>query len=237
MKYLILLLGSFFGANLMAQKSDNALSSFRFYIDKSIDSAFTQSERDSFKLGLMPFSLTQRFEQEHKKYQHKRDSIFKKLGGLPVPDFEARDTAGLVHRPAHYRGRVVLLHFWRFWDFSFQNEIPRLNDIIEKYRKDGLEILSFTDLSLEKSEKAYLEQHPVLFPIIENADKFGDIFLPIRVNKPYIVFVDKYGRMRYFLTQEDMRIVISNVNEKAQTATAKPVSYNLEDKIVQLLKE
>jgi peroxiredoxin len=237
MKYLILFFCLLCWANLTAQKSGNATSNFRLYIDKSIDSAFTQSERDSFNRGLTPFSLSQRFEQEHKNHLRKRDSILKKMEGLPVPDFEARDTSGLVHRPAHYRGRVVLLHFWRFWDFSFQNEIPRLNEMIEKYRKDGLEILSFTDLSLEKSEKTYLEQHPVLFPIVENADKFGDIFLPIPVNKPYIVFVDKYGRMRHFLTQEDMTVIKSNINEKVMGKETKPVNYKLEDKILQLLKE
>ena len=232
MKYLILFFTFLYLSETTAQQAN-----FSMTFGKGIDSMLTYLERDSLKRGVVPFTLYQLFEKQQRDYLHKRDSILKKLDGLPVPDFEARDTAGLVHRPANYRGRVVLLHFWRFWDYSFQNEVPRLNEMIEKYRKDGLEILSFVDLSLEKSEKAYLEQHPVLFPIIENADKFGDIFLPIPVNKPYIVFVDKYGRMRYFLTEEDMRIITSNVNEKLKTATIKPVTYNLEDKILKLLKE
>ena len=232
MKYLTILFSFLFLSKTTAQQAN-----FDRRFGKGIDSTLTQTERDSLKRGLIPYTLNQLFEKQHRDYVHKRDSIFKKLEGLPVPDFEARDTAGLMHRPANYRGRVVLLHFWRFWDYSFQNEVPRLNEIIEKYRKDGVEILSFVDLSLEKSEKAYLEQHPVLFPIIENADKFGDIFLPIRVNKPYIVFVDKYGRMRYFLTQEDLTFVKSNINEKVMAAEIKPISYKLEDKILQLLKE
>ena len=232
MKYL-----AFFFYFLFLSETTAQQANFSRAFGKGIDSTLTQSEQDSLKRGLIPYALNQIIHKQQRDYVHQRDSIFKKLDGLPVPDFEARDTAGLVHRPANYRGRVVLLHFWDFWDYSFQNEVPRLNEIIEKYRKDGVEILSFVDLSLEKSEKEHLQKYPVLFPIIENADKFGDIFLPIRVNKPYIVFVDKYGRMRYFLTQEDMRIVTSNVNEKVKTATIKPITYNLEDKIIQLLKE
>ncbi len=232
MKYLVL-----FISFLCLSKTTAQQANFSMTFGKGIDSMLTYLERDSLKRGLIPFTLNQLFEKQQRDYLHKRDSILKKLDGLPVPDFEARDTAGLVHRPANYRGRVVLLHFWRFWDYSFLNEVPRLNEMIEKYRKDGLEILSFVDLSLGKSEKAYLEQRPVLFPIIENADKFGDIFLPIQVNKPYIVFVDKYGRMRYFLTQEDLSFIKSNINEKVIGHDMKPVNYKLEDKILKLLKE
>lgn len=232
MKYLIAFFSFLFLSRTTAQQAN-----FTMPFGKGIDSTLTQSERDSLKRGLIPYTLNQLFEKQHHDYRQKRDSFLKKIEGLPVPDFEARDTAGLVHRPAHYRGRVVLLHFWRFWDYSFQNEIPRLNAIVEKYRKDGVEILSFVDLSLAQSEKTYLEKNPVSFPIIENADKFGDDFLSFRLNKPYVVFVDKYGRMRYFLTQEDITFVQSNINEKVMTTEMKPINHKIEDKIVQLLKE
>jgi hypothetical protein len=220
---------------IMAQTPSSAQP--RFSLPKGYDSTLTQLEQDSFKRGFIPYTLQMQFEKQHKNYLNKRDSFLKKADGIPVPDFEAHDTSGFTHRPAQYRGRVWLLHFWNFWDYSFQNEIPRLNEIAEKYRKDGVEILSFVDLTLAQSEKAYLEKNPVFFPIIENAHKFGDEFLPFYINKPYIVFVDKYGRMRFFLTQDDITFIKSNINEKVMGKEMKPVAYKLEDKILQLLKE
>jgi thiol-disulfide isomerase/thioredoxin len=237
MKYLLLLLCSLLCSKLSAQKQISALPRIDSRLVTQFDSILTQPERDSFKHGLIPYVLQIRFDKYEREYTQKRDSFLKTLEGRLVPDFEAQDTSGLVHRPANYRGRVVILHFWNFWDYSFQNEIPYLNEIIEKYGKDGVKILSFVDLTLGASEKAFLEKTPVYFPIIENAYKFANAFLPFHQNKPYIVFIDKFGRMRYFLTHETLNVVKSNINEKVMGVEKKPITYSLEDKIVQLLKE
>ncbi len=78
---------------------------------------------------------------------------------------------------------------------------------------------------------------PINFPLIENAYRFAIEFMPIRLTPPYLVFVDKYGRMRFFVTQETLNNVKSNVNEKVMDTPKKPDNYSLEDKILQLLKE
>jgi thiol-disulfide isomerase/thioredoxin len=209
----------------------------RFSLPKGLDSTLTQVEKDSFKRGLIPYTLEIQFEKSRREYVQKRDSFLKKADGMPVPNFEARDTAGLMHRPSQYSGRVLILHFWNFWDYSFKNEIPKLNEIAEKYRKDGVEILSFVDLTLGDSEKKVLEKNPIYFPLVENAYKFAIEFMPIRLTPAYLVFVDKQGRMRFFITQETLNIVKSNVNENVIDLTKKTANYSLEDKILQLLKE
>lgn len=209
----------------------------RFSLPKGLDSTLTQSEKDSFQRGLIPYTLEIQFEKSRREYLQKRDSFLKKADGMPVPNFEARDTAGLTHRPSQYQGRVLILHFWNFWDYSFKNEIPRLNEIAEKYRKDGVEILSFVDLTLGDTEKKVLEKTPIYFPLVENAYRFAIEFMPIRLTPPYLVFVDKQGRMRFFMTQETLSVIRSNVNENVIDLTKKTVNYSLEDKILQLLKE
>jgi thiol-disulfide isomerase/thioredoxin len=202
-----------------------------------VDSMLTPLERDSFRLGIMPFALKGIFEKERIRYVYKRDSLLKIYEGKPVPNFEARDTSGILHRPSHYYGRVLVLHFWNFWDYSFKNEIPHLNTIVEKYRKDGVEVLSFVDLTLSKSEKDILERTPVLFPIVENAYKFGIDFLPIPLYRPFLIFVDKYGKMRYITTDNTLNVIQSNVNETVIQSPKKLPLTALEEKIVQLLKE
>lgn len=209
----------------------------RFTLPKGYDSTLTQVEKDSFQRGLIPYAMQIQFEKFRLEYLQKRDSFLKKADGMPVPNFEAVDTAGFMHRPAQYLGRVLVLHFWHFWEYSFQNEIPKLNEIAEKYQKDGVKILSFVDLTLGDSEKKTLEKTPLNFPIIDNAYKFSADFLPIRLNQPFLIFVDKYGRMRFFMTEEKLTIVRSNVNQKYVDGTKIRENYSLEDKILQLLKE
>ena len=153
------------------------------------------------------------------------------------PNFEARDTSGFTHRPSNYQGHVWLIHFWRFWDYSFQNEIPHLNEIVEKYGKDGVKVLSFVDLTLGDAERKYLERNPVYFPIVENAQKFSHAFLNFDLGFPYVVLVDKYGKIRYITTSDAMTSVRSNVNEKVTDKQKKPVVYNFEERVLQLLKE
>jgi thiol-disulfide isomerase/thioredoxin len=230
MKYLILVFTCLFFTELASAQK-------RFALPKGFDSTLTQVEKDSFQRGLTPYAMQIQFEKFRLEYVQKRDSFLKKAEGMPVPNFEAVDTAGLMHRPSQYRGRVLILHFWNFWEYSFQNEIPKLNGIAEKYRKDGVEILSFVDLTLGVSEKKTLEKTPINFPIIDNAYKFAAEFLPIRLNRPYLVFVDKYGRMRFFLTEEKLTIVRSNINQKYMNGTKIREDYSLDDKILQLLKE
>ncbi len=231
MKYLISL---FFVVLVFKMSAQNQA---RFALPKGFDSTLTQLERDSFKRGLVPLAMQIQFEKFRIEYVQKRDSFLKKADGMSVPNFEALDTEGFMHRPAQYRGRVLLLHFWNFWDYSFQNEIPKLNEIVEKYRQDGVEILSFTDLTLGDSEKKVLEKTPIHFPLVENAYRFAAEFFPIRLNRPYIVFVDKRGLMRFFLTAETLNIVQSNVNEKVMNSPKKPLPYSLENKVLELLKE
>jgi thiol-disulfide isomerase/thioredoxin len=230
MKYLIVIFSLFFLKKTSAQPP-------RFVLPKNFDSTLTQVEKDSFQRGLTPFAMQIQFEKFRLEYVQKRDSFLKKAEGMPVPNFEARDTAGLIHRPSQYRGRVLILHFWNFWEYSFQNEIPKLNAIAEKYRKDGVEILSFVDLTLGDSEKKTLEKTPINFPITDNAYKFSAEFLPVRLNRPFLIFVDKQGRMRFFMTEEKLNIVRSNVNQKYVDGTKLREDYSLDDKILQLLKE
>jgi thiol-disulfide isomerase/thioredoxin len=230
MKYLITLICCLFFSKM-------SFAQPRFSLPKGLDSTLTQVEKDSFQRGLTPYTLQIQFEKFRLQYVQKRDSMLKKAEGMPVPNFEARDTAGLIHRPSQYQGRVLILHFWNFWDYSFKNEIPKLNEMAEKYRKDGVEILSFVDLTLGDSEKKNLEKTPIYFPLVENAYRFAIEFMPIRLTPPYLVFVDKYGRMRFFITQETLNIVKSNINENVINTAIKPVPYSLEDKILQLLKE
>ena len=194
----------------------------------------TDLEKDTLKNGTIPHALIQKWEQIGKKNRIIQDSILKTRVGERVPDFDAKDTEGYPHRPSMYHDRILILHFWNFWDNSFRNEISVLNEIIEKYRQDGVEVLSFTDVKIGESERKYLKENPIHFPLVENSWKFADEFLSMQIWRPYIIIVDKYGKMRFFYKHEDLVKIKSNINEK-YTEIKQP-TYDFEEKIRQLLR-
>lgn len=195
----------------------------------------TPEERDSLKKGKIPFSVEQRWQAEHSQRMRRQDSILQKLVGQVVPDFEAKDTEGYTHRPFMYKGRVLILHFWSFWENSFRNEIPALNDIVRKYHKDGLEVLSFVGQTIGDSEKEYLKNNAVAFPLVENSYHFSEAFINMRMRLPYLVIVDKYGQMRFIYKYENLIKIDSNINEK-YTEVKQP-TFDFEYKIQELLKQ
>jgi peroxiredoxin len=179
---------------------------------------------DSIKRKLCPYAIL----EKEKKRKIKNDITLKSIINSPVPDFEAPDTLGIVHHPANFRGRVLVLHFWNFWDFSFEKEIPILNKMIEKYRKDGLEVLSFMDIPIGDSERKKLRKEALDFTLIPNSWQFSDQFLKINKSKPYMVLIDKSGIIRHLF-----------INHKWQWDIDKKfeVAADFEEKIALLLKE
>lgn len=169
-----------------------------------------KAEIDSLNKGLVPFRIVKMFNIEtilknNKEAELKKVADLKKLTNTPVPDFNAVDTLGLLHRPRNYLGRVLVLHFWNFWDASFEHEIPILNKIYEKHQKEGLQILSFIDLELTPNEKERLVRMPILFPMISNSRNFSWQFINVSHAMPYLIVVDKQGLMRYFYINNELQ--------------------------------
>lgn len=194
-------------------------------------------EIDSLKKRLVPNRFKEYFKERFsldlvkvKIQKQKKDSILKTMVNAPIKDFDAPDTSGFVHRPRNYQGRVLILHFWNFWDQSFENEIPILNKMVEKYRKDGLEILSFIDIGMGKDEKEHLSKHPLNFTIIPNSRAFVSKILPLTHSIPAMILIDKQGLMRYFYIEHEMNSRKSDFYKDFN----EPNSF--EGKVISLLK-
>lgn len=65
-----------------------------------------------------------------------------RAGDVP-PIVALRDLNGAVVRfPANYRGKVVILHFWKGGCSSCREELPGMEPLYTKYRGHGLAILA-----------------------------------------------------------------------------------------------
>ena len=200
----------------------------------------TASEMDSLRKGIASSYLKEKIESSFRMQQARRDSFIEaNILNKPIPDFDAQDTMGLMHRPSMYKGRVWLIHFWSFWEHSFQYEIPQLNAIVDSLRGEGVEILSFMNYNLGESEKKYLAEKPIRFPIIENSEKFGNAIFGTYFPRPFVGIIDKKGICRYFYDGYKLHLGFKygNRNELLEENRRIQPNYDFMEKIKSLLRE
>ena len=203
-------------------------------------SELTKDERDSLKKGVVTAVLREKFETRMKKDSIYRDSFIQhKILNQPIADFDARDTAGMMHRLSMYRGRVWIIHFWDFWENSFQYEIPSLNAVVDSLRGEGVEVLSFLNYSLGETERKYMADKSIRYPIIENAEKFGNAYFGMHFYRPFVGIIDKKGVCRYFYDAHKLHLgfPFEHRNELLDGNKPKIPAYDFMEKVKNLLRE
>lgn len=114
---------------------------------------------------------------------------------------------------ASFKGKVVLLNFWASWCPPCVHEIPSMVALKSQLKGQPFEILA-ANLAEEKPViEAFLQQHPVNFPVLldpeGSAVKTWQVFA-----YPSSYLIDKKGRIRYALfggydwTQPEVMAVI-----------------------------
>ena len=63
---------------------------------------------------------------------------------IKAPDFTLKTIQGDLFKLSENKGKVILLNFWGTWCGPCRREIPDFNKLINKYQKDGLEIVAIT---------------------------------------------------------------------------------------------
>jgi peroxiredoxin len=92
--------------------------------------------------------------------------------GSPAPSFSLKDLQGNTVNLSDFEGKVVFLDFWALWCAPCREELPELDSLYKKYRKDGFEVVGIClDTSQQRVTK-FLQKVPVTFQIL--IDKKGD---------------------------------------------------------------
>ena len=135
------------------------------------------------------------------------DLIFSALGqpdetpaltvGAPAPDFNLTDTSGATVSLGQYRGKVVLLDFWRTWCVPCVEAIPHLKSLQDKYRSQGLVILGITDrLDAEGAAtlRRFAGEYKINYPLL--IDEKGTTTAQYSIlGYPHTYIIDRGGRV------------------------------------------
>lgn len=89
-------------------------------------------------------STAQQKNRQLKNFKVKPKNKVKSNNLIKAPDFTLADLKGNQIKLSDLKGKVVLLNFWGTWCGPCRKEIPDFVKLMEKYKKDGLEIIGIT---------------------------------------------------------------------------------------------
>ncbi|HFS66891.1 MAG TPA: TlpA family protein disulfide reductase [Flavobacteriia bacterium] len=136
---------------------------------------------------------TPKEKEEFEKWQAQQNPNTGFKPGEAAPDFEATDIEGNTYKLADLKGKIVVLNFWFTTCPPCIMEIPELNKIASKYKKNGVLFLAVTFDNKEKVTN-FLKEHPFYFKIITDAKlvkKYGIIGFPTSI------LIDKEGKVMF----------------------------------------
>jgi thiol-disulfide isomerase/thioredoxin len=82
-------------------------------------------------------------------------------------NFVLKDTAGVKHRLANYKGKWVLVNYWATWCSPCLEEVPDLVNLYDHRRKKDLMVIGVVfDYESVPSVKAYVDDMLVSYPIV-----------------------------------------------------------------------
>lgn len=94
-----------------------------------------------------------------------------RVGDVP-PLAALRDLNGTVVRvPAHFGGRVVIIHFWTVGCSSCREELPGMESLYAAYRNKGLVILAVNVGQRKDAVVRLVRDLGISFPVLLDTDK------------------------------------------------------------------
>ncbi len=121
--------------------------------------------------------------------------------GTEAPDFSAQTLSGKQLSIKELQGKVVVLTFWSTRCAICHSEIPKLNQVAERYRGKDVVFLAAT-MENEVKVEPYLRKNPFVFDILPNSFgivlKYADMDGAGNINMgfPSYFLIDKQGSIR-----------------------------------------
>ncbi len=118
-------------------------------------------------------------------------------------DFALTDLHGKAWALKDLRGQVVLVNMWATWCPPCRSEMPDLDSIYKRFKKDGLIVLAITDEEAGKARQ-FVDEYRLSFPILLDSDK--------SVHKQYTI----EGLPRSFVYDRDGKLVAQAIDMRTK---------------------
>jgi len=118
-------------------------------------------------------------------------------------DFTLTDLHGKAWALKDLRGQVVLVNMWATWCAPCRSEMPDLDSIYRRFKKDGLIVLAITDEEAGKARQ-FVDEYRLSFPILLDPNK--------SVHKQYTI----EGLPRSFVYDRDGKLVAQAIDMRTK---------------------
>jgi peroxiredoxin len=113
-----------------------------------------------------------------------------------APDFVLKSIAGPNLRLSEYRGEVIMLAFWASWCGDCRSQLEAFDALYDTYESVGFEMFGVSLDSERRQVTKAVESLNLRFPVLH--DKGGGVARLYDVDDvPYVVFIDREGRLRH----------------------------------------
>lgn len=111
------------------------------------------------------------------------------------PDFVLSDLNGTVFKLSDQKGKIVLLTFWDSWSSACKQEIPQLNELVNKFNQNPRIVLWAISVEAPISIHKFLNDTPFQFQHFHSGYEVKKLFNVIGF--PTHVLIDQNGKIRY----------------------------------------
>jgi thiol-disulfide isomerase/thioredoxin len=114
----------------------------------------------------------------------------------PNFDFALPDLSGKIFRLKDFKGRVFVINFWATWCPTCEEEIPKLNELSERYKNEGLVVIG---IALDKDSlnlvEPFVQKKGIVYPILKG-DEQVLLGLENFSGMPTTLIVDQKGNIK-----------------------------------------
>ncbi len=145
--------------------------------------------------------------------------------GKKAPNFTLPDLSDTSIQLADYRGKVVFLNFWATWCQPCREEMPSMEILYEKFKKDGLVILavSIDRVTTKKDIPPFVKSMNLTFPVL--VDSWGQTDKSYKLmGVPETYIIDQQGVLqekvvgpRDWTRMDNLEILLKLLNKDPKT--------------------
>ena len=113
-----------------------------------------------------------------------------------APDFALKSDSGRNLRLREMRGQVVMINFWATWCGPCREEMPKLQQLYDKYRNTGFILLGINIDDNSANAVRMARKLGVTFPVLFDQGKVVSKLYQVDA-MPSTVLIDRDGKTRY----------------------------------------